>query len=73
VCRPEQNPALVFVELVMISWWMDIPELSLPRKSLGQSKREENVYIAYKAVDTPYKSVESGWFVISRTFISESY
>jgi hypothetical protein len=29
----------MFVEL-MISWWMDIPELSLPRKSLGQSKRE---------------------------------
>jgi len=30
----------MFVELVMISWWMDIPALSLARKSLGQSKTE---------------------------------
>jgi hypothetical protein len=61
------------VELVIISWWMDIPALSLPTKFLRQSRREQTVYIAYKAVDPPYKSVDLGWFVISRIFISESY
>jgi hypothetical protein len=61
------------VQILMISQWMDISELPLPRKSLGKSKTEKTVYIAHKVVDSPYKSVDSGWIVISRTFISESY